>query len=320
MNQSERRALTVIELLVVIAIIGLLVAITIPAVQAARESARKTTCWNHLRQNGIAVQTAHDTVGHYPSGGWGFRWFGDPDRGLDREQPGGWIYNTLSYIEQQNIRRMGSGADPGAKRLELGKVVSIPLPVMHCPSRRAAALYPYLGRSQPANVDRPLQAAKCDYAGNGGDNPYVHSRGGPGSLDPQSVAAYPWPSTKETTGVFFLRSQLSASAIVDGLSHTYLIGEKNVSQRPHDPLNRDPGDDQSMYLGDDRDIRRWTAEPPRADSQAHAPTVFGSAHREGCHFVFGDGSVHLVRYSIDRDVHRYLGNRADRNPVSVDQQ
>lgn len=79
---TQRRGLTIIELIVIIAIIGLLVAITLPAVQAAREAARKASCQNHLRQVGIAMQGHVAAHGHFPAGGWGYRWVGEPAGGL----------------------------------------------------------------------------------------------------------------------------------------------------------------------------------------------------------------------------------------------
>jgi len=308
---------TLIEVLVATAIIGLLAALMMPAVQAARESARKTSCTNNLRQIGIAIQSHHAAHGRFPSNGWGYRWLGDPDRGYDGDQPGGWIYNVLPYLEQASLRERGRGSREIDKRLQMDKVVQVPVAVFHCPSRRKAATYPYLGRVALVNADRPSQAAKCDYAGNGGDTLIDHPKGGPPSLDPAAVASYAWPDSQNANGIFFVRSQVRAAMVTDGLSHTYLAGEKNVSTRPHDANRRDTGDDQTLYLGDDRDIRRWTDSLPLRDSNTPLPSCFGSAHPDGCHFVFGDASVKLIHYTIEMDVHRRLGNRSDGTPVNL---
>ena len=94
-SARSRRALTLVELLIVIAIIGLLMQLGIPAVRAARDAARRTRCENNLRQLGLAALNHERSVGQLPTGGWSYRWVGDPDRGFDRHQPGGWIFSLL---------------------------------------------------------------------------------------------------------------------------------------------------------------------------------------------------------------------------------
>src|SRR5688572_24210543 len=108
-KQTGRHGLSLVELIVIIGIIGVLVGLAIPAVQAARESARNAACKNHLRQIGLALGSHEAALGQFPSGGWGFRWVGDPDRGSGGRQPGGWAFALLPYLEATNVHAIGSG-------------------------------------------------------------------------------------------------------------------------------------------------------------------------------------------------------------------
>ena len=137
-RSSVRRAFTLVELLVVIAIIGVLVALLLPAVQAARESARRTQCSNHLKQIGLAFHNHEDSMLHLPTGGWGWNYVGDPDGGFQENQPGGWTYNILPWIEQNNLREIGLGSPGPLKPAELARLVGTPIKFYHCPSRRTA--------------------------------------------------------------------------------------------------------------------------------------------------------------------------------------
>ena len=137
---STRNAFTLVELLVVIAIIGVLIAMLLPAVQAAREAARRMQCSNNLKQlalGSLQIEAAH---GCLPSGGWGWVWIGDPERGFGKDQPGGWAYTILPYIEQQDVFDLGKGADTDRVAIMQGRL-QIPITTFICPSRRQAEAY-----------------------------------------------------------------------------------------------------------------------------------------------------------------------------------
>src|SRR4051794_21033067 len=139
-----RRAFTLVELLVVIAIIGVLVALLLPAIQSAREAARRSQCANNLKQIGLACLNHVDTHKYFPSGGWGYDWTADPNRGFGLDQPGSWIYNILDFVEETPLRNLGKGlatTSPGFQSAST-TLHQTPIAIFNCPSRRSARIYP----------------------------------------------------------------------------------------------------------------------------------------------------------------------------------
>src|SRR5205085_9461895 len=98
-SRARVKGFTLVELLVVIAIIGVLVALLLPAIQAAREAARRAQCKNNVKQAALACLNYESALKYLPAGGWGYKWMGDPNHGPGKEQPGGWIYGILPYLE-----------------------------------------------------------------------------------------------------------------------------------------------------------------------------------------------------------------------------
>ena len=300
------------RLLAAISVIVLLLALTLPAVQQARETARRTQCRNHLRQIGAAFMSHESRFGRFPSNGWGYMWVGDPDRGTDERQPGGWIYNILSDVEQNNLRQLGAGLPSIEKRAALTQLTQTPVELFKCPTRPSHPTGLATMVVRPLNADWTPWVAKTDYAVNEGDV-ITDTDGGPISLQHGDSGDFPWRDRALATGVCFQRSRIRPQDIRDGMSNTYLVGEKYVP-RTHYLDDGDLGYDQSMYTGVDLDINRWTIEPPLPDGEASSMEFarrFGSAHLSGCHFVMCDGSVRAIDYTIDSEVHRRLGNRLD---------
>ena len=306
---------TLVELLVVITIIGILIALLLPAVQAAREAARRMQCSNNLKQMALACLTHEQTHGSFPTAGWGYGWAGVPERGFKEKQPGGWMFNILPYLEQQSLHDMGTNGDTNGINLRL----ATPLAAYHCPSRRAAVACPNAGNCY-FNAN-PTYVGRSDYAGSGGDQG-VSGATGPSSLSAgDALSGQGWINiAAPTNGIFYLHSMTTMASITDGSSNTYLVGEKWCD--PAHYLDVKTGwDDQSWDCGWDQDTIRWsnnkTAFLPREDQEgAGVGGAFGSAHSNGFNMTFCDGSVQTISYSIDPQVHSYLGNREDNQPIS----
>ena len=99
------------------------------------EAANKVTLANNLSQMALAANSHVAFYGRYPTGGWGWGWGGDPDASPGQNQPGGWIYNILPYMEYRNIHDMGKGLAPGAKEQAIAQRIGIPIKEFNCPSR-----------------------------------------------------------------------------------------------------------------------------------------------------------------------------------------
>jgi len=305
---------SLIELFVAISVIGVLIGLLLPAAQMTREAARNMQCQNNLKQLGLAIQTHVDVHRHFPTGGWGYGWVGDPNYGFSEQQPGGWVFNVLSFVEQENTWKQAEGLPFAQRRVAIGKVVTQPISIFNCPSRRSTGVFPYLSRFPLFNIENPTVAAKSDYAINGGGH-QINAGTGPRSHSLREIANYRWPSLSQFTGISFVRTKVRPHDITDGLSNTYLVGEKYVSISDSTG-NR--GDDQTMYVGDDADVRRWGVAAPLSDrSKQENRRLFGSRHPSTCSFVFSDGSVRSMSFSLDAATHLKLSDRRDGEVVSV---
>lgn len=319
-------AFTLVELLVVIAIIGVLVALLLPAVQAAREAARRAQCTNHLKQFGLAFLNHESQVGVLPSGGWGFKWVGDADSGLGDGQPGGWAYSILPFIERQNLFDLGSGGSPSDKLQGAITLMTTPRSEVQCPSRRAAELYPFnpgsiawnkprnpgLQSGNPPMPDEQIRdIVKSDYAANAG-NLWQAYHGGPTHIDAYDSHTFP-EEIDDTQGTIFFGRGLRIAEFVDGTSATIAVGEKYVSPDLYDSWTP-AGDSLSMYIGLDPDVARWLG----FDTLLQQDRVgllhsfgFGSPHPGVVQFGMCDGSVQTVEIDADPLVLAQLANRAD---------
>lgn len=163
---------TIVELLVGVAIIGTLSGILLPAVQAARESARLTTCKNHVSELAKAMIRHETAMGHFPSGGWSPTWLGVAERPSDPSQPGGWTFGILPYVEEIATRDLVADATALTAPSVYQQLATTPVRVFSCPSRRSAGPIAVVGggpfSSAAATGITLSQATRSDYAANGG--------------------------------------------------------------------------------------------------------------------------------------------------------
>jgi prepilin-type N-terminal cleavage/methylation domain-containing protein/prepilin-type processing-associated H-X9-DG protein len=340
MNETSRQpcrgGFTLVELLVVIAIIGVLVGMLLPALQAARESGRRASCANNLKQLATACQSHNTSMTHYPTGGWDAAsatiLMISPDRGADWRQPGGWAFTLLPFMDQTNtyndVSRNG-----------------VAVPVFACPTRRGSPI-------------GPGSVVMTDYAGNRGA--WASSPGTPTPTDtnrnttfgmvvgtippeyPATAAEFQSLQTDMTTvsgtlnarqsmpsgaiasgsvatgGIMFIGSALPPSRIRDGASNTYLFGEKYVPQSAY--TTGTTGYQNVAYAGDSPDTLRGGHRPPVSDGTAWADAqqgAFGGPHAGSFNAAFCDGSVRSIDFSIDAQTHFLLSAREDRQAVTA---
>ena len=298
------------ELLVVIAIIGMLVGLLLPAVQSARESGRRTQCRNNLKQLGVAMLAHHEANSFFPSGGWGWYLVGDPDRGTGPNQPGGWCYTLLPYLDQDASLPDGSGhdgcpEDGGQRRADRHSRADLQL--SHAAANVDRSLdvrMPHTTRIRPPCRPRPTTPRTPGIL--------VHFIPTRRKVLPRSPRATPWTAQNSwldlsgiCQGISYLRSQVPIEMIHDGTSNTYMIGEKYLNPNAY-LTGTDPADNESLYSGYNNDTNRsgngWQPMQDRA-GLTNADT-FGSAHAGSFNMVFCDGSVHAISYGIDAETHR----------------
>jgi len=319
-------AFTLVELLVVIAIIGILVALLLPAIQAAREAARRTQCINQLKQMGVALLNHENARGEFPTGGT------EPwhDQGALKVRYGngyGWMVQILPYVEDSNLQAISKGYGAGDKQRDQ-VVRGTPVPLYFCPSKRGIVV-----RYAPQSAEDCSQGcALNDYAGATPAN----------VLDPAHPNYNPWFWQGVTHGdvvrgaqrmvrwkgqTFPVRFQgviartgmgppCKSKDITDGLSNTMAIGEKRLYTNRYEI--GDWHDDIGWTDGWDPDIMRYTGYPPGPDLEqpkgrepAGFGYHFGASHPGIFNAVFADAHVTSIDYDIELVVFNALGDRED---------
>ncbi len=298
-------AFTLVELLVVIAIIATLIGLLLPAVQSAREAARRASCSNNVLQLGLAL---HHYEFHRETFPAGVTDAAGPIKSLPEGKHVSWIVRILPYLEERALAAHFNDAD-GAYAAGNAPVVATVIPTLICPSYggSSTATWPAVGGpAEAAGVGeaaaRERTVAISSYAG-------CH----------HDVEA---PIAADNHGMLFLNSSVRFKDILDGSSRTLLIAEKiSPLRRPFESYRRD---DLGWASGTRATLRntsritsgQWPALPEAvADPRDVDPLVvggFGSDHQGRiCVSAMADGAIKQFTPDIDPDVLRQLGNRAD---------
>jgi prepilin-type N-terminal cleavage/methylation domain-containing protein/prepilin-type processing-associated H-X9-DG protein len=308
---TSREGVTLLELVVVISIITVLLALSLPGVQSARESARRIKCQNNLRQIAIAANNHVTSQRHFPAGGWGYGWMGVAELGHGRKQPGGWCYNLLPYVEaSREFNLVGTITQAEQDAQAAASLARVHVEVFGCPSR-TTRIVPVDAGILFYGLHSIDFATPTDYAINGGTY-FYNTPPGPSRF---TVAnQYRFPSNAPLNGVSHYFSEVRESDITDGLSNTFFAGEKWTSITSSGRERNQP-----LFSGDCLDIKRFTQFAPRPDSIEHyeSPFAFGASHRSGLNFAFCDGSTQSISYKVDEILFSNLGNRRDGNSVSA---
>ena len=295
----------------VITIIGILIALLLPAVQAAREAARRMQCQGNLRQLGLAVLNYEQANGVLPSevGYEGAYPFSGPQPAAGWTGKG-WIISVLPYLEQQALFDQfipgfvgQMGPTGGIQRPECRNAMKTQLPVLHCPSDDSVLL---LCTQQAQWMNIPV--AQTSYKGVLGDAVLDTSSA---FQDGSSVACQ---GTTNCPGIFWQQSYLNPTTIAkitDGTSNTLMVGEDVPEYNYHSVAFYGNGDYASCNVP-----LNYMPDPPNPSDWPNVIS-FRSRHAGGAHFCMADGSVRFFNDTIDHALYRHLSTKAGGEPVQA---
>lgn len=317
-RNKSLRGFTLVELLVVIAIIGILVGLLLPAVQAAREAARRMQCSNNLKQIGLALHNYESSFKAMPAGCNGI-----PNAAGTNFNGHGWTWHAsiLPQLEQNNLFNAVQGPDGMGNELG-GTTSGKPLvvrativPLFWCPSQPNVTAASQKNGFQPANYNGNMGTR----IGNGNDDCICT-----GVSNLQQMMSDPW-GCMNGDGIFYVRSRTRFADVIDGLANTIFVSE--VGDSGGDAIGHfSAGSDRKAMFSGGADsnpptemseflIAAETNDPINGGAEEAA----GSWHPGGAMFLMGDGSVQFLSENIDMRIYRGLSTRNGGETVTLEQ-
>lgn len=327
-RSGNRRGLTLIELLVAIAIIGVLVALLLPAVQQAREASRRAACQNNMKQIGLALHNYHDLHNCFPPAAvtTDSRDTFYLSSRIDRGCSWSWSAFILPMLDQQSLYHqlgVGQGRNPPPP---VGSPLDVNLSVYLCPSDASGlesgyGIYFYSDMSDPPVYRFVAGYAKSNYpAVLGNTNEHLVGQGGD-------------PATSDRAGIF-ANSPTKIKNIRDGLTNTFMIGERDMASEERRPDGRIFAGAGAIWIRNFGQVHSMDSTTfdglsgagcdlvsntgvthPDFPINSHQRGIFSSLHPQGAYFLVADGSVRFVNESIDRQVYAYFGSMNDQQIV-----
>jgi len=352
-NRSVRDGFTLVELLVVIAIIGILVALLLPAVQAAREAARRIGCSNNLHNIGLAClnfadvsKTLPTSIGQWDES-WEWKWDGSgwtqvevgpeggrwaPENGGPGLNGKGWMVDILPQMEEQQMYdqivenykgafSLGFAGRGMGQKSVIRPLISTPLPWLMCPSDDS----PNVSNEQWYWIGNHFVAV-TSYRGVAGDS--VVCKLDPGNYNNPMCTETPWPNlgsrpdcqnNLSCNGLIWRNTYarpIQLRHIIDGQSKTFMVGEAVVSQDYHSVAFFA----DAVWASCGIPLNYFLIGLPVEELKErwNETRGFKSMHPGGAQFVMADGSVHFVNESIDHNIYRGLATRNGSEPVNLE--